>query len=232
MQHESWYQGTADAVRRNIPYVTRRTYDLVADPLRRPALPDGLPGHDPHARREQGRRDHRGPAGGRGRGAVVRDHADPGRRQGHRLRGEAQDRREARSGPHRPDLAGEAGTRRPTAAPTWPAWASTCSTRKALVELLESSNATDFGQEILPQTITNHRVQAHLFDGYWEDIGTVGAFHQANIDLTATTRRSTSRSASTPIFTRPRYLPCSRISRRDGQEQPDQRRLRHRPGRR
>ena len=56
--------------------------------------------------------------------------------------------------------------------------------RATLVELLASSNATDFGHEIFPQAIANHRVQAHLFDGYWEDIGTVGAFHQANIDLT------------------------------------------------
>ena len=68
MEHESWYQGTADAVRRNIPYFTESHYDLVLDPLRRPALPDGFSGHDPHAPREQGRRHDRGAAGGRGRG--------------------------------------------------------------------------------------------------------------------------------------------------------------------
>ena len=56
--------------------------------------------------------------------------------------------------------------------------------RSTLVDLLASGNATDFGKEIFPQAIASHRVQAHLFDGYWEDIGTVGAFHKANIDLT------------------------------------------------
>ena len=64
----------------------------------------------------------------------------------------------------------------------------------------------------MPQTIANHRVQAHLFDGYWEDIGTVGAFHQANIDLTRDDPPFDFTSETSPIFTRPRYLPCSRIS--------------------
>jgi glucose-1-phosphate adenylyltransferase len=82
---------------------------------------------------------------------------------------------------------------------------------RALVELLESSDATDFGHEILPQTIANHRVQAHLFDGYWEDIGTVGAFHQANIDLTLDVPSFDFTFGEQPIFTRPRYLPCSRL---------------------
>ena len=82
---------------------------------------------------------------------------------------------------------------------------------RALVDLLESSDATDFGHEILPQTIANHRVQAHLFDGYWEDIGTVGAFHQANIDLTRDVPAFDFTFGEQPIFTRPRYLPCSRI---------------------
>src|SRR5438067_192672 len=56
--------------------------------------------------------------------------------------------------------------------------------RSLLVDLLRSSDAADFGHELLPRAISNHRVQAHLFDGYWEDIGTVGAFHRANIELT------------------------------------------------
>jgi glucose-1-phosphate adenylyltransferase len=83
---------------------------------------------------------------------------------------------------------------------------------KALVELLESSDATDFGHELLPQTIVNHRVQAFLFDSYWEDIGTVGAFHQANLDLTRDTPAFEFTFGEQPIYTRARYLPCSRIS--------------------
>src|SRR5436190_50178 len=45
--------------------------------------------------------------------------------------------------------------------------------RSTLVEMLASTTATDFGRELFPQAINSHRVQAHLFDGYWEDIGTV-----------------------------------------------------------
>ena len=78
MEHETWYQGTADAVRRNIPYFTESAYDFVLDPVRRPALPDGFSGHDPHAPGEQGRGDDCRTSGERERGDVVRDHEDSG----------------------------------------------------------------------------------------------------------------------------------------------------------
>ena len=84
--------------------------------------------------------------------------------------------------------------------------------RSTLVHLLAAGNATDFGKEIFPQAIAGHRVQAHLFDGYWEDIGTVGAFHKANIDLTRDNPPFDFTFGDHPIFTRPRYLPCSRLS--------------------
>src|SRR5262249_15168084 len=54
----------------------------------------------------------------------------------------------------------------------------------ALFELLnDQPSATDFGKEIFPRSICTHRVQAHLFDGYWEDVGTVKAYHEANLAL-------------------------------------------------
>lgn len=83
--------------------------------------------------------------------------------------------------------------------------------RSLLVDLLRSSNSTDFGHELLPRTIQTHRVQAHLFDDYWEDIGTVGAFHKANIELTRDDPPFDFAAEEGPIFTRPRFLPCSRI---------------------
>jgi glucose-1-phosphate adenylyltransferase len=83
--------------------------------------------------------------------------------------------------------------------------------RPLLVDLLRSSDATDFGHELLPRAIRHHRVQAHLFDGYWEDIGTVGAFHRANIELTRDDPPFDFTSEAGPIFTRPRFLPCSRV---------------------
>jgi glucose-1-phosphate adenylyltransferase len=83
--------------------------------------------------------------------------------------------------------------------------------RSTLVQLLAAGNQSDFGHEIFPQAMANHRMQTHLFDGYWEDIGTVGAFHQANIDLTRDHPPFDFTYGDHPVFTRPRYLPCSRV---------------------
>src|SRR6516225_3520914 len=56
--------------------------------------------------------------------------------------------------------------------------------RDVLFELLDAPPlATDFGKEIFPRSIRTHRVVAHLFDSYWEDLGTVRAFHEANLAL-------------------------------------------------
>jgi glucose-1-phosphate adenylyltransferase len=83
--------------------------------------------------------------------------------------------------------------------------------RPLLADLLRTSDAADFGHELLPQAIGSHRVWAHLFDDYWEDIGTVGAFHKANIELTRDDPPFDFLADAGPIFTRTRYLPCSRI---------------------
>ncbi|PYS68387.1 MAG: hypothetical protein DMF69_20400 [Acidobacteria bacterium] len=51
-----------------------------------------------------------------------------------------------------------------------------------LVSLLaQDTKWVDFGREIIPAAINAGHVQAHLFDGYWEDIGTIGAFYRANL---------------------------------------------------
>ena len=56
--------------------------------------------------------------------------------------------------------------------------------REALLDLLDGQPlATDFGKEIFPRSINTHHVQAHLFDGYWEDLGTIKAYHEANLAL-------------------------------------------------
>jgi glucose-1-phosphate adenylyltransferase len=83
--------------------------------------------------------------------------------------------------------------------------------RKYLIDLLQGSEATDFGKEIFPQTINQVRVQSHLFDGYWEDIGTIGAFHQANIDLTLDRPAFDFLDGDKPIYSRARYLAGSRF---------------------
>ena len=84
--------------------------------------------------------------------------------------------------------------------------------REALLSLLMARPlATDFGKEIFPRSIKTHRVQAHLFDGYWEDLGTVKAYHEANLALAGDAPPFDFHSPEGVIFTRMRFLPASRM---------------------
>lgn len=81
-----------------------------------------------------------------------------------------------------------------------------------LVELLnENPSAMDFGGEIIPSAIGSCNVQAHLFDSYWEDIGTIRAFYDANLDLASPLPKFNFFDTSAPIYTRSRYLPPSKL---------------------
>ena len=77
--------------------------------------------------------------------------------------------------------------------------------------LAEDPQWVDFGKEIIPAAIKSGHVQAHMFDGYWEDIGTIGAFYRANLDLTTKIPKFNLFDAEAPVFTRARYLPPSKI---------------------
>jgi glucose-1-phosphate adenylyltransferase len=83
---------------------------------------------------------------------------------------------------------------------------------KKLEELLkQNSTWVDFGREVIPAAIKNYNVQAYLFDHYWEDIGSISAFHAANLDLTSAVPRFNLFDAEAPIYSRARYLPPSKI---------------------
>jgi len=85
--------------------------------------------------------------------------------------------------------------------------------RQVLIDLLNAPPlATDFGREIFPRSIKTHHVQAHLFDGYWEDLGTVKAYHEANLALASNNPPFDFHSPDGVIYTRMRYLPASRLS--------------------
>jgi glucose-1-phosphate adenylyltransferase len=85
--------------------------------------------------------------------------------------------------------------------------------RDVLFELLNARPlATDFGKEIFPRSIHTHRVQAYLFDGYWEDLGTVKAYHESNLALASDNPPFDFHSPEGVIYTRMRYLPASRVS--------------------
>ena len=79
---------------------------------------------------------------------------------------------------------------------------------------LENSLAhdfSDFGREVLPALLEQCEVRAHLFHGYWEDIGTISSFHQANIELAGPVPRFNFYLEENPIYTRARLLPASKI---------------------
>ena len=85
-----------------------------------------------------------------------------------------------------------------------------------LVALLNEDEAkVDFGGEVIPSAIGKLNVQAHLFNRYWEDIGTIRAFYEANLDLTSPLPKFNFFNAEAPIYTRSRYLPPSKIQSSD-----------------
>jgi glucose-1-phosphate adenylyltransferase len=77
--------------------------------------------------------------------------------------------------------------------------------------LAEDPSWIDFGKHVIPAAIKSRKVQAYMFDGYWEDIGTIGAFYRANLDLTSKIPKFNLFDAEAPVFTRARYLPPSKI---------------------
>src|SRR2546427_5334551 len=83
--------------------------------------------------------------------------------------------------------------------------------REVIRKLLENT-LPDFGKDIIPQAIANLRVFSSVFQGYWEDIGTIRAFFEANLDVTSELPRFNFFDMSAPIFSRPRFLPGSKIN--------------------
>ncbi|PWU13583.1 MAG: glucose-1-phosphate adenylyltransferase [Verrucomicrobia bacterium] len=83
--------------------------------------------------------------------------------------------------------------------------------RKALLELLNEANP-DFGKDVIPRALNSRRVCAYIFQGAWEDIGTIRAFFDCNLDLTAAMPRFDLFDMTAPVYTRPRFLPSSKIN--------------------
>jgi glucose-1-phosphate adenylyltransferase len=85
--------------------------------------------------------------------------------------------------------------------------------RDTLFSLLSTHRqATDFGQEVIPAALESGlKLQSYLFDGYWEDIGTIKAFFDANLALTDQQPAFSFYDERAPIYTRSRYLPPSQI---------------------
>jgi len=79
--------------------------------------------------------------------------------------------------------------------------------RDLLFEVLDKTPYQDFGKEVFPAAIRSRRVQVHLFDDYWEDIGTIRAFYDANLQLAQPNPPFDLVCPEAPVYSRPRYLP-------------------------
>ena len=69
----------------------------------------------------------------------------------------------------------------------------------------------DFGHDVIPSAVGSFRVQSHLFEGYWRDIGTISSFYEAHMDLVAPNPPFDFYDPNWPFYTHPRYLPGSRL---------------------
>jgi glucose-1-phosphate adenylyltransferase len=83
--------------------------------------------------------------------------------------------------------------------------------REVLLEVIRDDASADFGRGIIPHSLDRYRVNAHLFRGYWADVGTVTSFYDANIMLTQPNPPFSFYEPRCPIYTHPRFLPGSRL---------------------
>jgi len=83
--------------------------------------------------------------------------------------------------------------------------------RDLLVDLMVNTKYEDFGKEIFPQSINTRHVHVHMFDGYWEDIGTIKAFYDSNLSLVRSDSPYQLNTPEAPVYSRARYLPPSQI---------------------
>ncbi len=79
--------------------------------------------------------------------------------------------------------------------------------RQTLVDALTKTNYEDFGREVFPASIRTRRVHTYLFEGFWEDIGTIRSFYDTNLMLAGPSPEFQFSLPQAPIFTRPRFLP-------------------------
>ena len=210
MEGKDWYQGTADAVRKNLRYLTQSDTDYVVilsgDQLYRMDFKKMLKTHQES-------------------GADVTIAAKP-----------VYDREASALGIMQVDDSGRVTgfSEKPTTAEELekvrmdPAWIDahgivsdgrSCLAsmgiylfnRKMLIDALGNEKHQDFGKQVFPALIDDHRVQVHLFDGYWEDIGTIGSYFESNLQLAQESAPFELATATSPIFSRPRYLPPTRV---------------------
>ncbi len=83
---------------------------------------------------------------------------------------------------------------------------------RVMREALANPDQTDFGKEVIPGLLSTKRMMAYVFDGYWEDIGTVGSFWECNLSLTDPVPPFDFFDGHNPVYTHPRFLPPAKLN--------------------
>jgi len=205
-----WYQGTADAVRQNLRYLQEADVDKVlilsGDQLYRMDFRQMLATH------EQSRADvtiaavpvHSSEAAALG----IMRLDDTGRVEGFLEKPQTEEELElVRTDPAWIDAYGVPSRGRDCLANM----GIYLFDRRALIDVLEKTDYRDFGKEVFPAAIRARHVQVHLFDGYWEDIGTIKSFYEANLRLATADPPFELAAPGAPIYSRARFLPPSRL---------------------
>ena len=208
---EDWYQGTADAVRKNIRYFDQPGIDLVVilsgDQLYRMDYRDLIKTHLETGAEATIACMPVDRQAARGFGVMQLD--DSGRVTGFVEKPQTdEDIDRVRTAPEWIDARGVASRGRDCLA----SMGIYVFNKDLLKKVLESSDHADFGKEVFPATIKSRHVQMHLFDGYWEDIGTIRSFYDANLSLAKDSPEFQLTTPDSPIYTRARYLPPTYVS--------------------
>jgi glucose-1-phosphate adenylyltransferase len=207
--NKDWYQGTADAVRKNMRYFLQEAFDYIlilsGDQLYRMDFTRMMADHErsgadvtiaakPVSRSEAA-----------GLGIMRVDHS--GRVVGFIEKPKTQaELNDVAMDPNWIDAHGVASQGRDCLA----SMGIYLFSRQTLLDALEKTNYQDFGREVFPASIRTRKVQVHLFDGYWEDIGTIKSFFEANLQMAKPDPPFSLSSARSPIYTRARFLPPTR----------------------
>ncbi|MBN2580194.1 MAG: glucose-1-phosphate adenylyltransferase [Pirellulales bacterium] len=210
LDNTNWYQGTADAVRQNLRYLEqpgiRHVLVLSGDQLYRMDYRQMLSTH------EQSRADVTisavPVASSEAAGLGIMRLNDSGRVTGFLEKPKTREELElVRTDPAWIDRQGIASGGRDCLANM----GIYLFNRDTLVDLLRKTDYRDFGKEIFPTSIRSRHVQVHLFDNYWEDIGTIKSFYEANLKLAGPQAQFDILSPRPPLYSRARFLPPTRL---------------------
>ena len=205
-----WYQGTADAVRQNFRYIQQPDIDYVlilsGDQLYRMDFREMIATHEKSAADVTISAVPVASSEASGLGIMRLD--DSGRVVGFLEKPETEEElAHIRTDPAWIDAQGIAPRGRDCLA----SMGIYLFNRQTLVDALEKTDYQDFGKEVFPASIRSRRVQVHLFDGYWEDIGTIRSFFEANLSLASTHPPFALTAPDAPIYSRARFLPPTRL---------------------